>query len=100
MSLAGVMVAAPAAEAAFPGRDGLIAFAQVKNFSSDIWVVGPKGRKGPDITRTRTFHESAPSFAPNGRTIAFYWTNRGGTTQGIGVVGSNGRGLRHLASGN
>lgn len=94
------LAVAPGAHAAFPGKNGLIAYSQIKKGSEDIWVVGPKGGKGRDITPTRAFRETAPSFAPNGRTIAFYWTNRSGSQQGIGIVGSNGRGLRRLTSGN
>lgn len=89
-----------AAHAAFPGGNGLIAFQQIAHFSPDIWVVGPKGGTGKDVTRTRGFAELSPSFAPGGRTIAFLWTNRSGTRIGIGIVNSNGKGLRHLTSGN
>jgi Tol biopolymer transport system component len=94
------LAAAPNALAAFPGKNGLIAYTQIKHFSPDIWVVGPKGGKGRDITRTRRVREVSPSFSPNGRTIAFYWTNQSGIKQGIGTVGSNGKGLRHLTTGN
>jgi Tol biopolymer transport system component len=92
-------VAPPLAEAAFPGKNGLIAYVQIKHSSQDIWVVGPRGGKGKDITRTRKFAEQAPSFARDGRTIAFNWSNRAYTKQGVGIVGSNGKGLRHLTVG-
>jgi len=98
--IGGALAAAPGAPAAFPGKNGLIAFVQIKHFSPDIWVVGPKGGKGKDLTRTRRFAEFSPSFSPDGRTIAFLWTNRTGIQQGIGIVGANGKGLRHLTTGN
>ncbi|HEY7633414.1 MAG TPA: hypothetical protein VH817_22120 [Thermoleophilaceae bacterium] len=97
--LAATLVAPPLAEAAFPGKNGLIAYVQSKHFSQDLWVVGPKGGKGKDITRTRKFAETAPSFGRDGRTIAFNWSNRAYTKQGLGIVGSNGKGLRHLTAG-
>jgi len=98
--IAAALAAATPASGAFPGKNGLIAFVQVKHFSPDIWVVGPKGGKGKDLTRTRRFTELSPSFSPDGRMIAFLWFSRSGIQQGIGIVGANGKGLRHLTTGN
>ncbi|HEX6459740.1 MAG TPA: hypothetical protein VF032_12540 [Thermoleophilaceae bacterium] len=96
------LTAAPAANAAFPGKNGLIAFQKIKSPSSEIYVMGPKGGKERDITRTRRVSETSPAFSPNGRTIAFLWVSFGTVNHqngGIGVVNSNGTGLKHLTSG-
>ncbi len=97
------LAAAPAAHAAFPGKNGLIAFQKIKSPSSEIYVMGPKGGKEWDITRTRRVSETAPAFSPNGRAIAFLWVGFGTTGHqngGIGVINSDGSGLKHLTSGN
>lgn len=55
------------------------------------------------MTNTRRVVETAPSFSPNGRTIAFDWVafgTGGHQNGGIGIVNSNGKGLRHLTAGN
>jgi len=97
------LAAAPVAHAAFPGKNGLIAFQKIKAPSSEIYVMGPKGGKERDITKTPRVAETAPAFSPNGRTIAFLWVSFGTAGHqkgGIGVVNSNGKGLKHLSSGN
>jgi Tol biopolymer transport system component len=94
---------APAAHAAFPGKNGLIAFQKIKSPSSEIYVMGPRGGKERDVTKTPRVAETSPAFSPNGRTITFLWVSFGtaGHQQGgIGVVNSNGKGLKHLTSGN
>lgn len=101
--LVATLAAAPAADAAFPGKNGLIAFQKIKSPSSEIYVMGPKGGKERDITRTRRVSETAPAFSPNGRTIAFLWVSfgtAGHQNGGIGVINSNGTRLKHLTSGN
>lgn len=92
------LAAAPTALAAFPGKNGTIAFIKSKHGNPDIWVMGPKGGKETDISRSPKAFESAPVFSPNGRTIAFLWSNRSGSRNGIGIVNSNGKGLRHLTN--
>lgn len=103
-ALVAALAAAPAAHAAFPGKNGLIAFQKSKNGRSDIWVIGAKGGKERDLTKTPAIFETAPSFSPNGRTIAFYWlsseSTRAGQKNGIGIVNSDGTRLRTLTSGN
>jgi TolB protein len=97
------LAAAPPAFAAFPGKNGLIAFQKIKAPSSEIYVMGPKGGKERDVTRTPRVAETSPAFSPNGRTIAFLWVSFGTSGHqagGIGVVNSNGKGLKHLTSGN
>lgn len=61
--MAAVMIAAlpPAAEAAFPGKNGKIAFA-----GRAIWTVGPKGEHPKRLTRGFN-----PAFSASGRRIVF-----------------------------
>jgi Tol biopolymer transport system component len=102
-ALVAAVVMAPPAFAAFPGKNGQIAFYKSKNGRSDIWVMRPKGGKPRDVTNTAAIFETAPSFSPNGRRIAFYWlsseSTRQGQMNGIGVVNANGSGMRDLTSG-
>jgi TolB protein len=66
-------------------------------------VIGPNGGKERDVTKTPRASESAPSFSPNGRTIAFVWVSfgtAGHQKNGIGVVNSDGTRLKHLTTSN
>jgi Tol biopolymer transport system component len=92
---------APAAHAAFPGKNGLIAFEKAKRGLNDIWVMSPNGGKPRDVTATRRAAENFASFAPNGRTLAFIWFSAAIPSQqknGIGIVNSDGTGYRRLTS--
>lgn len=94
-------VLAPAAHAAFPGKNGLIAFEKAKKGLNDIWVMSPSGGRPRDVTRTKHVAESFASFAPNGRTLAFIWFSvaiPGQQKNGIAIVNSDGRGYRRLTS--
>ena len=52
-SLAASLAAAPAALAAFPGRNGLIAFQKSKGgLYKDLYVMQPNGKHQRDITNT------------------------------------------------
>jgi TolB protein len=98
-----VAVLAPVAHAAFPGKNGLIAFDKAKKGLGDIWVMSPSGGKPRDVTATKHFLESSASFAPSGRTLAFVWFNvalPGRQNGGIGVVNSDGSGYRRLTTAN
>jgi Tol biopolymer transport system component len=102
-AITAALAAAAPALGAFPGKNGLIAFQKIKTPSSEIYVMGPKGGKERDITNTPRVVETTPAFSPNGRTIAFLWVSFGTSGHqngGIGVVNSNGTGLKHLTSGN
>jgi TolB protein len=97
------LASAPSAQAAFPGKNGLIAFYKSKHGRTDIWVTSARGGKQRNVTNTPSTFEFAPSFSPDGRRIAFYWlsseTTRAGQMNGIGVVNADGTHLRHLTSG-
>jgi Tol biopolymer transport system component len=102
-ALSVLLVSVPAARAAFPGKNGLIAFTRSKGGSfndkhGDIWVMDPTAVKEIDITNTPLFYENQTTFAPDGRTLAYSWTDATDSGNGIGVIESNGAGARHLAT--
>jgi Tol biopolymer transport system component len=72
-SLAGVMLAtlflAAPADAAFPGRNGKIAYSHAR----DIWTVNPGGTGAVQLTNDPA-HESTPEWSPDGKQIAFLST--------------------------
>jgi Tol biopolymer transport system component len=98
-ALAATLALAPAALAAFPGKNGLIAFDKSKGAVPDIWVLDPKTGKQKDLTRTPQVYETQAAFSPDGRTIAFAWVDYRRKTNGVGVIGSDGKGMRHVTSG-
>jgi Tol biopolymer transport system component len=98
-ALAATLVLAPAAVAAFPGKNGLIAFEKSKGAIPDIWVLDPKTRRQTDLTRTPQVYEHEAAFSPDGKTIAFSWQDFRSDTYGIGVVRADGKGMRHLTTG-
>jgi Tol biopolymer transport system component len=79
------LIGAPAANAAFPGRDGLIAFTRwVGSKSAQIHVVRADGSSHRQITHgPRSSGE--PSWSPDGRRIAFSTYIRRTSTQQIFV---------------
>jgi Tol biopolymer transport system component len=82
------------ADAAFPGRPGLIAFEHRDRprGETEIWV--SRGRDAPvrALTRNRV-HDQDPTFSPNGRLIAFTSWRDGG---GIFVMRPNGSRVRRI----
>jgi Tol biopolymer transport system component len=69
--LAAVLALPSSAEAAYPGRDGLIAFMRaVGSEPGQIHVVRPNGRGLRQITRRR-LGAGSPTWSPDGRRIAF-----------------------------
>src|SRR5215470_12235698 len=99
MALAATLALAPAALAAFPGKNGLIAFDKSKGAVPDIWVLDPKTGKEKDLTKTPQVYETQAAFSPDGKTIAFWWQDFRAKTNGIGVIGTDGKHLKHVTSG-
>jgi Tol biopolymer transport system component len=97
-ALAATLALAPAALAAFPGKNGLIAFDKSKGAVPDIWVLDPKTGKQKDLTKTKQVYETQAAFSPDGTTIAFAWIDYRSNTNGIGVIQSNGKGMKHVAT--
>ena len=59
----------PPAHAAFPGRNGRIAYAAERDVSSDVWSVLPDGSRPRRLTGTGLDYD--PSWSPGGGRIAF-----------------------------
>lgn len=55
------------AQAAYPGRDGLIAFVR----DGDIFAINPDSPAGGAVRLTADGHASGPRWSPNGRLIAY-----------------------------
>lgn len=87
---------APAADAAFPGRDGLIAFTRsVGGESGQIYLVRPDGHGLRRLTHRR-YGAGAAAWSPDGRRIAF--TSGTGTSAHI-FVKRLGGGVRQVTHG-
>jgi dipeptidyl aminopeptidase/acylaminoacyl peptidase len=98
VALLAALAIAPRSEAAFPGKNGLIAFDSDRAGSSDIFLMskngtgafrpfGSDGAGGPA--------DQAPAWAPEGGTLAF-GSNRGGGSLDIWTVDLNGTGLKDI----
>ena len=98
VALAAVLVAAvPSAEAAFPGRNGKIAFQRFVGGAFDIYVVD--GRRLRNLTRTkRPACEALPAWSPNGKRIAFERNLRGRSEDDsdVWVMETTGKNQRRL----
>jgi TolB protein len=71
LSAGTALVVAPTAGAAYPGRDGLIAFVRTKLHKwSQIYVVRPDGSGLRRLTHRRG-GAATPTWSPDGRQIAF-----------------------------
>jgi Tol biopolymer transport system component len=101
---AGVLVIALAspAHAAFPGKNGRIAFTvgprdRGEQLSSTIETVLPNGEGRRRVLGTCPAggcFETFPDWSPSGRRLAFGL--RGGLSEGLAIVRANGTGLREL----
>lgn len=98
MLLICLLVAEPAA-AAWPGQNGAIAFVRSgasARSNSDIWIATGSGRQR-QLTATPRIQESAPTFSPDGRAIAY--VRRSGENADIWLMRADGRGKRPLVEG-
>ena len=77
------LLAAKPAEAAFPGKNGKIAFVSSRDANAEVYTIGPAGGAATRITFPNG-GSTEPAFSPDGTKIAF---NRGGD---IYVMGANG----------
>jgi len=100
-ALAASLAAAPAALAAFPGKNGLIAFQKSKGGAlvKDIYVMNPNGKHQRDITNTPKVSETDPSFSPNGRKLVFAFQTFDYKHAGLGVMNADGSHMRRIVSG-
>jgi TolB protein len=93
LAIAGVAV--PPAHAAYPGRNGLIAFVRPpgNDFTQgDIWTVRPDG--GSPRRLTFTGNNTTPAWSPNGQLIAFTSSRSG--SDDIWVMRGDGTGVRRV----
>jgi Tol biopolymer transport system component len=65
------LLVAPAAEAAFRGANGKIAFGHSGRKSNDIWVVDPSSGSKQRLTRTPRANEAMPDWNATGTHIAY-----------------------------
>ena len=76
----GLPLFGPAAEAAFPGRNGLIAISRfMPGGATTIWVVDPRSRRTRQLTRVprrcrgaeSAWQDSDPTFSASGRLVVY-----------------------------
>jgi Tol biopolymer transport system component len=91
-SLLGLLLAAAPAQAAWPGKDGSIAFVS----GPHIWVELPSG-KLRQLTDPVEGADSEPTYSPDGRLIAF--TRYQGNDSDIWVMNSDGTDQRPVTTG-
>jgi TolB protein len=73
LALAATLAVAGVAHAAFPGRNGKIAYVRAANGKNDIWTMRANGSHKRRLTR----NASEPAFSPNGKKIVFTRFRRG-----------------------
>jgi Tol biopolymer transport system component len=95
LSLMLLACVSPAAQAAYPGENGRIAFIS----AGEIWTINPDGTAPRQVTSpTPPLSDSAPSWSPDGTRIAFARGNPCCVARDIFVVNSDGSGERLLRS--
>jgi Tol biopolymer transport system component len=75
--LAASLLAAPSANAAFPGANGDIAFSRFTREQIDIWVVAPDSTGTQRLTNTPRANEGMPDWNATGTQLAFSKCGRG-----------------------
>jgi hypothetical protein len=85
----------PAAQAAYPGANGRIAFVS----AGEIWTINSDGTVPRQVTSpTPPLSDSAPSWSPDGTRIAFARANPCCVARDIFIVNSDGSGERLVRS--
>jgi TolB protein len=94
----------PAAEAAYPGKDGPIAYSFLHidegEDSGGLLIHGPRLKERPRVL-SEGAADRAPAYSPNGRLIAFEGQREPGEPQGthIYLMRADGSGVRRLTAG-
>jgi len=90
-----LLVAAGPTRAAFPGRNGKIAFVSDRTGSPQLYVMRPNGTHVARVARSG--EAAQPSWSPAGKSIVFSEL-RGGSLQGISVVAFPSGRMRRLTA--
>jgi TolB protein len=93
--LCGVLMAAwpAAAQAAFPGQNGRIAFASDRDGDFEIYTVNPDGSGLAQVTRN-AHDDRDPAWSPDGTRIAFTSVRDGNSD--VYVIGADGQGEQRV----
>jgi Tol biopolymer transport system component len=103
----GLVAVAKSAQAAFPGKNGKIAYEyhdllgwdhdDPVTAPSDIFVANPNGSGKTNLTKTAQRPDYDPAYAPNGKMVAFV----GCPTYGCGIytIGADGTNPKRIADG-
>jgi TolB protein len=94
-AIAMALIGCSAAEAAFPGQNGKIAF-QRGGADTEIFTVEPDGTAATRLTSNSTF-DGQPVWSPSGSRIAF-WGSGAGDTSDIYVMNQDGTGLTNVTN--
>jgi CHRD domain/WD40-like Beta Propeller Repeat len=70
-SVAILLASGRSAEAAFPGKNGEIAFVSTRDGNSDIYVMNPDGTGQTSLIPGPDSNEQFPAFSPDGEQLAF-----------------------------
>src|SRR5215208_2229765 len=88
-ALAAALLSAPAAQAAFPGANGRIAFTRDAGANEEIWSSAPDGGDQRRLT-SNGWGDRMPAFSPDGTKIAFVSLENGTANPEIYVMDSDG----------
>jgi Tol biopolymer transport system component len=92
--VASVLLVGPPVRAAFPGRNGRIAFSRTEGLYAHIWSMEPDGTGQTQLT-FGSANDRAPTWSPDGSRILFLRVNAQGG-QGLMVMNADGSGQRRI----
>lgn len=97
----GTLVLAAPVDAAFPGRDGLVAFGQVQanrsQFQIPLFTMDPDGSSVRQLTKPGWgFADGDPVWSPDGTRVVFKRDDFAANNSDLWVVNADGSGLRQL----
>ena len=99
VAIAATLLAAPSAQAAFPGANGRIAFTRdaTPTTSQEIWTAAPDGSDPRQITNNG-WADRMPAFSPDGTKIAFVSLENGTANPEIYVMDADGNNRTRLTT--
>jgi uncharacterized repeat protein (TIGR01451 family) len=93
--IAGLLIVAAPARAAFPGGNGKIAFQSLRDGNWEVYSMDPDGSGQTNLTNDPAF-DANPAWSPDGTKIAF-GTNRDGNFE-VYVMNADGSGATNLTN--